>query len=383
MKEYLIKYYLSEFHGTVTGLGAGVIFLIAAVLLWKLGASQGLSRGIAYALIGGGLFFTVACAGVSLHNRKMIQNIEQQDITNNSETQISEIARMENVMKSSYTGALIMFSSCVVIGLLFVLVFQGNLTMKGVGLGLLLFGAYGHFTEAFSMKRNRDYLNELKMLKFNSSLTINTVTVTEVSDLVCPWCYIGKSFLDEAIEQLPDVNVQVRRISYLLRDDIPENGIDLMQYIKEQLGGYNRKEAHHEAALKTRNARIANYKWLANPMNAHRCLVYVRNTLGWEAEHEALGCLHLALYEDGKNISSVESCVETIAGVKGIDTAAAMEALQSNAFVQDVLDEYHFARQQLNVQSVPHFLIEANGKKAELNGAVNVEQWIKTINKLL
>jgi lipoprotein signal peptidase len=77
---------------------------------------------------------------------------------------------MEKVMHSSYTGALIMFSLFIIIGLVFVLTFQGNLLMKGIGLGLLIIGAYGHFTEAFSMKRNKEYLEEIRTLKFENEI---------------------------------------------------------------------------------------------------------------------------------------------------------------------------------------------------------------------
>jgi predicted DsbA family dithiol-disulfide isomerase len=118
-------------------------------------------------------------------------------------------------------------------------------------------------------------------------------------------------------------------------------------------------------------------------MNGHRSLVYVRETLGWKAEHESLGYLHRALYEDGKNISSVEACINEIAKVKGVDPAAAMEALHGDAFMQEVLDENSYAKRQLRVQSVPHFYVEARGKTVELDGAVNAERWIQTVKGLV
>jgi predicted MPP superfamily phosphohydrolase/predicted DsbA family dithiol-disulfide isomerase len=213
----------------------------------------------------------------------------------------------------------------------------------------------------------------------------DTVTITEVSDLVCPWCYIGKSFLDEAIETLAarGITVEVKRNCYLLRSDIPDEGIELASYIKNQLGGYNRHEAHLEAAAQTRNARIANYKYLSNPVNAHRCLIYVRETLGWKAEHEALGFLHRALYEDGKNISSVAACMEEIARVDGFDPSAAIAALSRDAFTQEVLKEDAYAKRNLKVHGVPHFYITANGKTIELDGTVNVARWVQTIERVV
>jgi hypothetical protein len=75
---------------------------------------------------------------------------------------------MEKVMASSCTSALILFSLCIVAGLGMVLVFRENLLLKGIGLGLLIIGASGHITEAFSMKRNRGYLEEIKSLKFEN-----------------------------------------------------------------------------------------------------------------------------------------------------------------------------------------------------------------------
>jgi predicted DsbA family dithiol-disulfide isomerase len=117
-------------------------------------------------------------------------------------------------------------------------------------------------------------------------------------------------------------------------------------------------------------------------MNGHRSLIYVRETLGWEAEHEALGFLHYALYEEGKNISSIESCVEEIAKVNGIDPSAAMNTLNGGAFIQTVLKEDYYAKRKLGVESVPHFYVMANGKQTEFDGAVNAERFVQTIERM-
>jgi hypothetical protein len=66
------------------GFFAGIVFLIAAFLLWKFGVSGSLARGIAY-LIGGGLFFSVACTGVMIHNKQTAQKVEQSVSTNNTD----------------------------------------------------------------------------------------------------------------------------------------------------------------------------------------------------------------------------------------------------------------------------------------------------------
>ena len=51
------------------------------------------------------------------------------------------------------------------------------------------------------------------------------LVIDVVSDVVCPWCFIGKKRLEDALELRPDIPVEVRWHPYFLNDWVPREGI--------------------------------------------------------------------------------------------------------------------------------------------------------------
>ncbi|NDV96617.1 hypothetical protein D0T84_17105 [Dysgonomonas sp. 521] len=162
MKEYMVKYYLSEQNWAILVGIIGIVLLIMGITLWRTSETNSLNRGIGYALLAGGIIFAAAGTGVAIYNRTKAVEIEKIVHIDDTEAKASETVRMENVMSSSYKGAIIMFTSCIILGLIAILLLGHNPLIRGIGLGLLLFGTIGHFMESNSMKRNNAYLNEVK-----------------------------------------------------------------------------------------------------------------------------------------------------------------------------------------------------------------------------
>jgi predicted DsbA family dithiol-disulfide isomerase len=66
------------------------------------------------------------------------------------------------------------------------------------------------------------------------------ITVDVWSDLVCPWCYIGKRRLSRALEQEPAGSVEVRWHAFQLQPDIPVEGVEAETYFNGKFGGPER-----------------------------------------------------------------------------------------------------------------------------------------------
>src|SRR6185312_4311732 len=62
------------------------------------------------------------------------------------------------------------------------------------------------------------------------------VRIDVVSDVVCPWCFIGKRRLEKAIALNPDVPVEVHYRPYFLNDWIPREGIAREDYLTKKFG---------------------------------------------------------------------------------------------------------------------------------------------------
>jgi len=164
--EHIQNYYISERNGSAMAAATGAVFLIVSFLLWRFSDAGSISKGIAYSLLGAGLFFTVAGIGVVIHNNTKITETKNIKAPIEAQLQQSEIERMEKVIASSYTIPLSMFSALLIIGLLLILITRQEV-WKGVAIGLLITGTLGHSTEAFSMKNNNVYLMKIKQINFN------------------------------------------------------------------------------------------------------------------------------------------------------------------------------------------------------------------------
>ncbi len=68
------------------------------------------------------------------------------------------------------------------------------------------------------------------------------VRIDVVSDVVCPWCFIGKKRLEQAIALAPDIPVEVHYHPYFLNDWIPAEGISREEYLTTKFGSLERYE---------------------------------------------------------------------------------------------------------------------------------------------
>src|SRR5664279_2917071 len=66
------------------------------------------------------------------------------------------------------------------------------------------------------------------------------VRIDVVSDVVCPWCFIGKHRLEKALALRPGVTVEVHWRPYFLNDWIPRKGISREQYLTTKFGSPER-----------------------------------------------------------------------------------------------------------------------------------------------
>src|ERR1700733_14404336 len=64
-----------------------------------------------------------------------------------------------------------------------------------------------------------------------------------ISDVVCPWCYIGKRRLEQATALTPDVDVAVNWRPYFLNSWIPREGIDRQTYLETKVGSEEHSSA--------------------------------------------------------------------------------------------------------------------------------------------
>ncbi len=74
-----------------------------------------------------------------------------------------------------------------------------------------------------------------------------TITIDVVSDVVCPWCFIGQKRLDKAVAAVPEIAVDIHWRPYQLDPTIPSEGKDRKQYMLDKFGSEERIRQIHAA----------------------------------------------------------------------------------------------------------------------------------------
>jgi len=187
-----------------------------------------------------------------------------------------------------------------------------------------------------------------------------TITVDVVSDVVCPWCFIGQKRLDKAAATLPDIDVEIHWRPYQLDPTIPPEGKDRRQYMLDKFGSEERIRQIHERVEGLGAAEGIDFAFdairiAANTLDAHRVIRWA-GTAGEEAQNRLVRRLFQLNFEEGANIGDHAVLIEA-AREAGMDASLVETLLPTDADVEAVRAEIATAS-RMGITGVPCFLIE-------------------------
>lgn len=186
-----------------------------------------------------------------------------------------------------------------------------------------------------------------------------TIHIDVVSDVVCPWCYIGKKRLEQALARCPELDVAIHWRTYQLDATIPDAGYDRQTYIANKFGGAEQAQTFYAKLKETGKSEQLDLDFDAikvspNTRNAHRLIHWA----GEAGKQDAIvDALFAAYFEEGRNIGATDVLID-IASAHGLDGEAIAEKLASEADVRTVELERSLAG-ELNVTGVPFFVINS------------------------
>ncbi len=177
-----------------------------------------------------------------------------------------------------------------------------------------------------------------------------------VSDVVCPWCFIGKRRLEKALALRPDIAAEVRWRPYFLNDWIPREGIDRRTYLETKFGSAERYAAIAErvaAAARSEGLDYALDKIARQPntLDCHRLILWARNTSDAGRMKQRLMELY---FSAGADLTDVEVLVGAAVDC-GMDGEVVRKLLESDADVERVEREARAAK-EAGVDGVPCFI---------------------------
>lgn len=200
-----------------------------------------------------------------------------------------------------------------------------------------------------------------------------TIQIDVVSDVMCPWCYIGKRRLEQALEQVSDVEVNINWRPFQLDPTLPPEGRDRREYLEKKFGGPEKaKEIYTRIEHAGRDEGLDfNFPAIAlspNTIDAHRVIRWSSNE-GQDVQDKLVEGLFKAFFMDGQNVGD-SKVLTKIAGDAGMDASVVAALLSTDQDKEAVANEIEVA-QKMGVSGVPCFIID---NKYAVMGAQSPEQ---------
>lgn len=200
------------------------------------------------------------------------------------------------------------------------------------------------------------------------------------SDVMCPWCYIGKRKFEKALEQFPQKDrIEVEWKSFQLNPDMETDpSKNIIDYLVEAKG----ITADHATQMLDNVTNVAaevgleyhmDKAVLANSFDSHRFIQFAKkNKKGDEAEEQ----LFNAYFTEGKNTADHDTLIDL--GVKiGLDAGAVKSVLDSNQYADEVRKDVYEA-QQVGARGVPFFVLD---RKYAVSGAQQSDTFLGALQK--
>lgn len=181
-----------------------------------------------------------------------------------------------------------------------------------------------------------------------------------VSDVVCPWCFIGQKRLDRAVAAVPEVDVEIRWRPFQLDPTIPPQGKDRKEYMLSKFGSAEKLHEIHSRIEALGVAEGIDFDFDAitvspNTLDAHRVLRWAAAN-GPDVQGRLARRLFQLYFEEGANVGDHSVLVEA-AREAGMDAPVVAAMLATDSDRDAVLDEAATAS-RMGVTGVPCFLFE-------------------------
>ena len=186
------------------------------------------------------------------------------------------------------------------------------------------------------------------------------VQLDVVSDVMCPWCYIGKRRLEQALESLDDVEVELRWRPFQLDPTLPPEGRDRREYLETKFGGPERAKEIYNGIKQAGLDEGLEFDFDAigvspNTIDAHRVIRWASNE-GEDVQDKLVERLFKDFFMEGANIGKHEVLIEA-ARDAGMDDSVVAALLATDKDRDEVAQEIAIA-QQMGVTGVPCFIID-------------------------
>ncbi len=206
----------------------------------------------------------------------------------------------------------------------------------------------------------------------------DTIPIEIYSDVVCPWCYVGKRRLERALERLQDRGrFDVSWRPFELNPTLPKDGMARLEYLEAKFGSLDSFRIMEERLLEAAAEEGIPFAFdkiakTPNTFLAHRLIWYARKA-GYQ--DQVVESLFRGYFEEGADVGSLPALAE-LAGRAGLEAKAFLEGDEGSAEVR----AEELAGQRLGIRAVPYFLLN---RAYGLSGAQPVERFVSALEHVV
>jgi len=218
-------------------------------------------------------------------------------------------------------------------------------------------------------------------------------TINFTLDTICPWTFLAKRRLDEALRRVREtdasskVKFTVKYSPYQLYPEATQEGESKYDWYKKSKYGDSEEKMKMYTTLMSAYGASAgiNYKFggtVANSLQAHRIIQYFQEEKGPEVADKLVNSLYHQYFEEEKHPSSestlLEACKEA-----GIPEAEAKKVIEDE--YEGLQETKMKIREQASngVDSVPFVVIEGRRRDLTIQGANEVEDYVKALEQIV
>lgn len=186
----------------------------------------------------------------------------------------------------------------------------------------------------------------------------NTITIDIVSDIVCPWCWLGKKHLDAALGDRPELDITIKWRPFMLDHTVPEAGLPYKEYMRKKFGDgpSDRFKSMREHLETASGPSGITFRFDELPMrpNTHKAHRLMKWATGQGKGHDAAEHLFKAYFDELEDIGDVD-VLTRLAREIGMDGDLVLKLLTENRDKENVQAELNYFR-DLGITGVPTFI---------------------------
>src|SRR5271154_1703431 len=205
-----------------------------------------------------------------------------------------------------------------------------------------------------------------------------TLHIDVVSDVVCPWCFIGKHRLETALTLVPDIPVAINWRPYFLNPWIPREGIDRLTYLETKFGSAERYAVIAERVVEAAAMEGLLYASDAisrqpNTLDCHRLILWSRSATDPGNMKQRLMELY---FSEGADLTDSKTLIQAAVDC-GMDGDLVRRLLPSAADLDRIENEANAAK-EAGIDGVPCFVF---GGSVIVTGAQSPEYLASAIER--